>query len=71
MNFDELSSRWQRIAVENAIDGFEEVYAQAGLTDFDLTEDSPEIQEYLEDHIYNIEYDPYRRDYYLIIEGKY
>ena len=71
MDFEELSSKWQNEAIKHAIQGFEELYLDEGIEDFELNEDSEEVQEYIEDHIYRVVYDPYTRCEELIVESRY
>ena len=72
MKYEELDSKWQKIAMESAIDAIDEVCYGCGLyEDGEITEDSEEVKQYIEEHIYEVVYDPYTRDYELIIRSRY
>ena len=71
MRFDQLSRKWQEEAVRQAIEGFEELYLNEGIEEFELNENSPEVQEYLADHLYMIVYDRYTDTDELVARGRY
>ena len=60
MKYTELPKKHQRTAIQWAIDGWNEIYRNEGIK-AEVTEDSPEVLEILEDSEYEIEYGEYEK----------
>ena len=60
MKYTELSKKHQRTAMQWAIDGWNELYREQGLS-VEATENSPEVMQVLEDEEYEIEYGNYEK----------
>lgn len=60
MKYAELPKKHKRTAMQWAIDGWNELYREQEL-DIEVTENSPEVMQVLEDEEYEIEYGNYEK----------
>ena len=70
MKYTELPKKWKEVAIQDAIDKCNELYAEDNLN-IRATEKSIEVLQYLDEHDYEVEYVKSIKEERLVIEGLY